>query len=156
MATCQAPLALNTPTPATGTAHATVSACGTCWRELCIPECLSLALNTIGSLYLSFCVDMLPPLNALVVVLLALLGGLLLGALAGLACAAAVGVALLDTFEGDGDGLGDTFCRCRPAVLLATGAEASTDLTDRPRCSTPGMTTKAAAANTTRFLQPYD
>jgi hypothetical protein len=64
--------------------------------ELPIPECFSLALNTIGSRYLSFCVDMLPPLKALDAVLLALLGGLLLGALAGLPRAADVAVALLE------------------------------------------------------------
>jgi hypothetical protein len=69
---------------------------GSCCADLPVPECFSLALNTIGSRYLSFCVDMLPPLKALVAVLLALLDGLLLGTLAGLARAADEVVALLE------------------------------------------------------------
>lgn len=98
--------------------------------------------------------DMLPPLKALVAVLLGVGWAGLLGALAGLAFAAAEGEGDLDAAVGDGDGLGDSLCKCLPAVLLARGAEATTDLlTLRVRCSTAGMASNATRITAARCIQ---
>lgn len=121
---------------------------------MCSPVCLSLALNTMGSLYRSCCVDMLPPLKALVVVLLGVVWEGELAALAGLVFEAAGGEGATEAADVDGDGLGDSLCRCLPAVLLARGAEATTDLlTLRVRCSTAGMASNATRTTTAIRIQ---
>jgi len=76
------------------------------------PVCLSLALNTIGSLYRSFCVDMLPSLNALVAVVfsaLLVVPVVLEGADLDDAVAAA---SLAVDAAGEGDSRGEALCRC--------------------------------------------
>lgn len=123
-------------------------------QVLCSPVCLSLALNTIGSRYRSFCVDMLPPLKALVAVLLGAVWEGVLVALAGLDFEAVAGEGAAEAADVDGDGLGDSLCRCLPAVLLARGAEATTDLlTLRVRCSTAGMASNATRTVTATRIQ---
>jgi hypothetical protein len=108
----------------------------------------------MGSLYLSFCVDMLPPLKALVAVRLGEVWEGVLAAVEGLAFEAAGAEGCPEDADVDGDGLGDSLCKCLPAVLLARGAEATTDLlTLRVRCSTAGMASNATRNTTAIRIQ---